>query len=185
MSKKLRYHTLLFIIVISFSCGIRTVLLKDGKTKVPLHSKAYLNKSKFTTSVLNRIDTAALYEEFDKRYNILSRLDNHIENSFYGAYKFYSNGCVNYFVLDRDSLARENDFNPLYSGYRGVYYEVNGFIKVDLFAEINGVGSIGKLQESILIKGDTLYVKEFKATSEGIYIKQKKIAPLVNYRGNW
>jgi len=165
---------------------MKTVTLQNGRTKVPAKSDVYKNKDKFHKSLLTLIDTAVVYEEFNKQYNILQRLDNHIETSFYGCYRFYPDGRLNYFVLNRNKPSDLNDFNPEYRGYRGVYYSENDKIRFDLFAEIDDMQNIGKITGTLIIKGDTLYVmRDVDKRYIDIYIKRELPPGYLDYKANW
>lgn len=183
MKKLFIYSAILFIVA---SCAMKTYKLQNGITKVPYDKKVYKNKSRFNKELLKIIDTAAVYEAYSEKYNILTRLDNHPENSFYGVYRFYANGCFNLFYFERDIIQKENDFNPNYRGYRGVYYKEGDEIKSDLFSIANDWGWTGKLNESLIFKGDTLYVKRDKSRGNiEKYVKRKLPAEYLKYKADW
>lgn len=181
------------VVFLLLSCNMKTYKLLNKRTKVPVDATAYNNKSKFNSLLLNNVDTSVIYEEFDTRYNILKRLDNHIESSIYNVYKFYPNGCINNFYLDRrNEPIPINELNPLFTGYRGVYYSENNKIRYDLFAEIDQRQHTGKITGTLTFSGDTLYVKRddrkgLNATdySTEIYIKRKLPPEYFVYKADW
>ena len=165
---------------------MKTYKLQNEITKVPFDKSVYKNKAKFNKELLRIVDTTVVYEEFSVKYNKLTRLDNHIENRFYGVYRFYSNGCFNLFYLDRELNESVHDFNPYYSGYRGVYYEEQTSIKSDLFSIANDWGWTGKLNQTLTFVGDTLYVRDDKPRSNTYkYVKRKVPFAYLNYKADW
>ena len=182
-------------IILSFillSCNMKTYLLEDKVTKVPFDSIAYNNRSKFTFSLLSIVDTNIVYEEVDMRYNTLARLDNHRDNSVYGIYKFYQNGRLNYFLINRDRLLNPNNFNPENSGYRGIYYSEKNKIKYDLFVISSELGEIDKQTGTFSFSADTLYsnrknAKGINATNYAtkVYVKRKLLPEYFQFKANW
>ena len=165
---------------------MRTFTLQNGRTDVPAKTIVYKNKAKFDKSLLNVIDTGVVYEEFNQRYNVLQRLDSHIETSVYGAYRFYLDGCFNLFSIRRNTPLNPNDFNPEYNGKRGVYYLKENTVRYDLFAEINQVGWTGKLTGSFTFSEDTLYVKsDISRRGVEIYIKRKLPPEYFKHKADW
>lgn len=172
--------TILFV-----SCEMKTYTLSNGITKVPADTTVYKQKVKFDTSLLSIIDTAVIYEEYSIESGMLKRLDNDITHRFYGVYRFYLNGCLNYFVLDKEYLVDTSYFNPDYDGYRGVYYLERNKIRCDLFAGSNELGWIGKLPATMMFIGDTLYVYKDYSKYKSIYIKRELPIEYFNYKSNW
>lgn len=165
---------------------MRTYKLKNNITKVPFDNKVYKNKIKFDEELLKIVDTGVVYEEFNEKYKILTRLDSHVENRFYGIYRFYLNGCFNLFYVDRNIPQKENDFDPNYRGYRGVYYREKGEIKSDLFSIVNDWGWTGKLNETFTFVGDTLYVTRYKSPNNPYkYVKRKLPIEYLKYKADW
>ncbi|MCH8904016.1 MAG: hypothetical protein IIA45_08900 [Bacteroidetes bacterium] len=181
LTKRLIYLVILFHLI---SC-VNTYKLSDGISRVPSNSKVYKNKSKFNISLLNTIDTSVVYEKYSIRYNILARMDNHPETSIYGVYRFYPGGYFNYFVLDRDIALDIKDFDPVYTGYRGVYYHEKNEIRYDNFGISNGLGWIGKLTGAFTFIGDTLYKKSDYSSYVQIYIKRELPKEYLKYRVDW
>jgi hypothetical protein len=172
--------------VVLMTACMSTYTLRNGITKVPAKPSMYKNKAKFDNSLLTLIDTGSIYEEFDKHYNVLTRLDTHIETSVYGVYRFYPDGTFNLFFIDRDKPLQPNDFNPEHNGYRGVYYSEENKLRYDLFAPSNGLGWIGKLTGTFRISGDTLYeIRDVDKKHIDIYIKRKLPLDYLDYKKNW
>ncbi len=163
---------------------MKTFLLDNKITKVPIENKVYYNKNKFNFSLLSVLDTAVVYEKFETKYNALARLDNHSETSIYGIYKFYSNGNINYFVINRNEQLTPNLFNPSYAGYRGVYYKDGDKIRGDLFAPADERQNIGKLDRFFSVKDDTLFVERQYGYID-VYIKQRLPPEYFIYKANW
>lgn len=168
------------IIAITFlsalmSCGISASLLRDNVTKVPRDSNVYSKASHFDLSLLSIIDTSVIYEEFEIRYGVLSRLDTNMETRTYGNYKFYSNGRLNYFILDRNEDLLPQMFDPAFTGYRGIYYLDEGRIRGDLFTSKSGMGELGKLSSTFEVKADTLFevVRNREIKYKRMYVKRK------------
>jgi hypothetical protein len=179
-----------FLICIIFmlqliSCNMKTYKLLNNKTSVPSDINAYKNRSKFDVSLLNIIDTSVVYEEYDRNYNILKRTDSHKENSIYAVCRFYSNGCMNKFFIDRKTVLTPNEFDPLYAGKRGIYYKENNKIRFDLFAEIDQQRHIGRLTGALTFNGDTLYIKRDDLSYREIFIKRTLPPEYFQYKANW
>ena len=49
--------------------------------------------------------------------------------------------------------------DPLFTGYRGIYYTENDIIRYNLFAEIGQRQQTGKITGTLTFGGDILYVK--------------------------
>jgi len=174
------------ILAVFIMACMRIYPLRDGITKVPVKTDVYKNKVKFDKSLLALIDTEAIYEEFDQRYNVLRRLDTHIETSIYGVYRFYPDGKFNSFGVHRRVPLDYNTFNPEYCGYRGVYYMEKGQIRYDLFAPSNGLGWISELNGTFRFSGDTLYViQDVDKRHIDIYIKRELLPEYRNYKALW
>jgi hypothetical protein len=161
---------------------LQTYKLENGIIRVPSKSNAYKNRTMFSSSILEIIDTSVVYEElaYDGSLRRNSMLDGH---EVYGCYRFYSNGNLSYFVILRDFPLDTNSFNPLYSGYRGVYYLKNGKILADIYVPVNGVGSMGKSKEEISVSGDTLVVKLYQRVDR--YVKRKLPLEYMKFKANW
>lgn len=172
--------------VLLFAACMKTITLQNGITKVPVKADVYKNKTKFDKSLLTLIDTKAIYEELDQRYNVLRRLDTHVETSLYGAYRFYPDGRFNSFGVDRNAPLDANTFNPEYSGYRGVYYLEKGQIRYDLFGPVNQLYWTGELNGTFKFSGDTLYViRDVDKRYIGIYIKREFPQSYLDYKAEW
>lgn len=156
---KFSYTTIVAVLIILFftTCRLKTFILQDNITKVPIDTSVYKNKVKFDSTLLNVIETDIVYEEYSTERNSLCRTDNHFDTEYFGVYRFYPNGCLNYFVLTRDDIIDTNTFNPQVRGYRGLYYKEKGKIHFDLYAESNELGHIGRLTGTLTVSGDTLY----------------------------
>lgn len=186
---KMKYgsnYLLILLVFGSMTSCIKTFTLQNGRTKVPAKAIVYKNKKNFDKVLLNVIDTAIVYEQFNNRYNVLQRLDNHIETSVYSSYRFYSDGSFNVFFMDREEPSSLNDLNPDYNGRRGVYYLKENNIRYDFFSAINQWGWVGKLTGEFTFSGDTLYVNRDVSPKEvDIYIKRKLPTEYFQFKANW
>ena len=135
--------------------------------------------------MLNTIDTSVVYEEYDRDKNVVMSFDKCTACRGYRIYKFYSNGCLNMFFVDRNSILPISEFNPLYTGYRGVYYIENNKTRFDLFAEIDQRQHTGKLKGTLTFSGDTMYLKRDDLNYTEIYIKRKLPLEYFTYKANW
>ncbi|OXA98646.1 hypothetical protein [Flavobacterium pectinovorum] len=178
----------IFILLLLFiSCGVKTYMLENGFTKVPVNATNYLEIEKFDLKLNKVIDTSCIYEQFNIEYKILSRLDKHVETNIYGVLRFYGNGRFNQFYLNRErnQLLIKNNFNPSYSGYRGYYNKKDSDIRFDIFAPITQTKEIGKLSGIINVQGDTIYLITSKYREAEIFIKRKVSNELLDFRANW
>src|SRR5688572_11090897 len=170
-----------FILPLLFlaSC-IQKTTLKNGRSRVATNPKVYKNRIFFDKSILNGVDTLAIYEEYnttfyigDKPVNVLARHNIENPNHHYSVYRFYGNGNFNKFYLDRNNETMNNEmFNPEYNGTRGVLYKKNGEIKGDMFAQINGAGGMGVLTATFKFKDDTLFYFPEISKRKYIFIKR-------------
>ncbi len=190
---KLTWIILAGTVLCAVSCSIlhmKTYTLANGRSRVPADNSVYANKSKFDQSLLDIIDTDAIYEEYNTHYKTLSRLDTNVETVTYGCYRFYPDGCLNFFTLNRNEVITAQDFDPSYRGYRGVYYLESRKIRRDLFAEINQQRDIGKLMATLEFRGDTLFLQSDKTSIDRnpqvrIYIKRKLPEDYLNFTADW
>lgn len=185
MNKISIFLTSVLIGLIIPSC-IKTKLLKDGITRVPIDNGVYINLKNFNKNLLNIVDTSVIYEEYNMRYKILQRLDNHFETDYYGCIRFYPDGRYNIFFLDKKERYDSNQFNSNYKGIRGIYYQNAEIIQYDLFTQIDGMGKFGKISGSFDFIGDTLIVKRFGYPTEiNIYVKSRLYMNFINYNKSW
>jgi hypothetical protein len=154
-------------------------------TKVPLRSKVYKNRYLFDNKLCELIDTNTFYYEYNTNVNCLERYNIDSKDNFYGVYKFYGNGNLNYFMIDKNKYLKNTDFDPDYGGYRGIYYSGDNEIRFDIFVRINSWGWFGKSEGSIYVRGDTLFVKKDVSHYPKIYIKMDIDRINTFYRGNW
>lgn len=179
---KAKYLIILCVLVLA-ACNMKTYILLDKITSVPSDTSVYRNKSKFDVSLLQVIDTAVVYEEYE------------VERSarrVYCVLRFYSNGYFNSFFVSKGEVLLPEQFDPNYSGQRGVYYKENDKIRYDLFAPIDELYHLGKISGTLTFSGDTLFMKRDdvrginKMTySVEIYIKRKLPPKYLQYKANW
>jgi hypothetical protein len=164
---------LYFLVAGLVSCGMRTTRLGDNITRIPKNTTVYKNRARFDSSVLKYFDTSVVYEEYNSWKGILSRHDSADLHGFYDIYRFYSNGFMNCFVIDRNKPLVPKEFDPEYNGYRGVYYKKGKKLIGELFSVINGMGQMGKIRERFIIKGDTLIKITGENRDRTLYVKRK------------
>lgn len=188
--KNLIFTLMLFCIT---ACA-PTVVLKNGFTKVPARPDFFKNKIYFDQSVLSKIDTDVIYEQFDDNYytnytkqeDTLARLNDKSVYHGYTVYRFYSNGCFNAFYLRKDKPELEKDmFDPDLSGWRGVLYKKKNRILGDTFTQLSGVRWVlGIKTQEFRFSGDTLYVY-FDKIHKHTYLKRVIDTHLLKHEANW
>ncbi len=177
------------IIFLTFSCNIEVIKLQDGITKVP-KSKNFFKKEyreKYKIINLNNVKYNSIYIEkyymdmftkeiFDSRKGY---------NSFLGAIKFYKNGTLNLFSIEKkiDSLPI---LNPQKRGYRGISYIKNNDTLIDIIVPISDTYKIGKKTYKAEIQGDSLIlIDNKKRNSVRIYIENTMLEKNLNYKSDW
>ena len=192
----MKYFIMTICLLFLFSCSIRTTTLENEITKVAVNKKKYKNLSRFDKSILDIVDTSVIYESFtEKNYygiddsetvNIVDRLNFKDSYSFYSCYKFYENGRVNLFALNKnDSILTKKTFDPNFRGSRGIYYKKNDNIFAELIGRVTGPGRIGKNRVKLKFVGDTLFVYSKPYNHERIYLKREIPNELLNHKAEW
>lgn len=152
--------------VILASCGIKTRTLLNGVTKVPIDKYLIFDSRTYNYDCQNIIDTSSYY---------IGKPDN---SGWIGTYKFYANGRYNWFYSLINSEGDSIRYNPLFNGYRGLYYCDGTKLICELYAPGNQMKKIKKLKRVITTYKDTLYVKrEFEKydTFYKLYDKTNKL----------
>lgn len=187
----------LFFVTILISCAIKTRMLDDQITAVPIDNKVFKNKLFFEKSLLNKIDTTAIYiSEYSYQSNKenFKKRDNKIYKSrdYHNAcYKFYGNGCLSYFSaydVDFYDSVKVNDLNTSINGQRGVYYIKDNQIQMDLFTIVgyNFKREYGINTSVIEIRGDTLLRKsKFDLETVNVCVKKKLPKEFLIYKPDW
>ena len=193
INKFFKFLCFFLIIVLVNSCGIKTKILNNGFTTVPLNENFFKNKILFNKSILSKIDTNVVYVEHDMytcHPNSFKKLKSlsYTNGNKSAMYKFYANGNVNYFSKDKNDSISNVNFNPNFSGQRGVFYQQKNKIYIDLFTIIGyGFGpsyNISKAQ--IKFKNDSLLIKrKFDKNSITVYIKQKLSQEKLKHKTQW
>ncbi|WP_196884890.1 hypothetical protein [Aureivirga sp. CE67] len=182
-----RYYIILLLFIF-ISCKTNFYLLKNNKTKVPKNNELFkTNSSPLDKKIFSKIDTNAVYEEYNILTNVPARLDyNNVENSIYNVYRFYSNGCFNSFYLDRDDFLHKKDFDPETNGRRGVFHIKNNKVVFKLFTEINQMQKYGIADGYFEIYSDTIYmIRPGKYPIVRKYVKRKLSNDYLNFKANW
>jgi hypothetical protein len=162
-----------FLFFTFISCSVKTQLLENNRTKVPKNKDVFSNKKKFNTNLLSVIDVKSVYKEIAN------------QNQYNGIYKFYSNGNLNWFFVEKNLIPSGSFFDPKINGYRGVYYYEKEKIKVDLFAEINGMGKFGIITKTLRFAGDTMRVINDKSGHTQTYLKVPLPKEYQEYKTDW
>jgi hypothetical protein len=168
------------------SCGSRTTTLLNGITVAPKDKSIFRNAGKFDSSLYGIIDTAVAYEEYRDvyryddiyhqyrhKYSALARLDTSgASDNFYSIVRFYPNGRLNYFVINRNKPFTARAVDPRYNGYQGIYYSEGEKLKIDLFTRTSGMGSYAIEKQTFRTRADTLYMKQRGSVYERTYVKR-------------
>ncbi|MFY9242118.1 MAG: hypothetical protein WAO74_03740 [Polaribacter sp.] len=185
---------ILFFLITTISCGIKTFKLKNGYSRAAINERVYKNKKYFEKSILRDIETQIIYEEYNKTFykgnkpiNVLARKNYENPYSYYQVYKFYDNGNFNLFILNRkEPELKSNMFDPEFTGWRGVLYSENNKIKGDLITQISGTGTIGVIKQTFEFKGDTLFIdRKGNSFEKRVYIKRKVPIELLKNNAEW
>ena len=176
---KQQHYIVLYLSMFLLTSCLRTRLLNDGYTNVATNPKVYKNKKYFDNSVLEKIDTAAIYEEVT-----IKGYDD--PNTNYGVYRFYSNGRYNLFHLNRDNKILTPDlFDPTINGWRGILYKEDGKIFGDLITQTGEIRwAISRQTQEFLVNGDTLIVT-VKNLHSNVYLKRRVPNYLLNHTADW
>ncbi|WP_333600369.1 hypothetical protein [Flavobacterium sp.] len=185
---------LLILFLSSFVSCYKTTILKNGHTKAPLNQKVFNNRIYFDPSILEQIDTTAIYEQYDtnfyigyeKQPNILARKNSQNNNHWYDVYRFYKNGNFSLFHLDRlEPELSQNMFNPNYTGWRGVLYKRKNKVLGDMFTQVGQMSwELGIRTTEFKFSGDTLFLEK-KNEFRYIYIKRKIDPKLLKHNAEW
>jgi|GEM_PF-4145143 len=177
-------------IFIGTICGIRSRTLKNGYKKVP-YDKEFFNKhyrKRYGVVNLKDVDYNAVYIEayiisavgdwFNSRQN---------NNTGISIIKFYNNGCVNKFYIDKNRIDNLPLLNPEIRGYRGILYKKNKDILMDIVANITGCYILCKYKYKVRIKGDTLFLKSKENSNKDTYVYLRKVLSEknLNYEADW
>jgi hypothetical protein len=156
---------------------MKTMTLENGKSKVPIKSEVYKNRSKFDRSLLSIVDTSVVY-----KYCWINGKTSNI----YGVYRFYPEGQFNEFIINGNRRSGERDFDPKFNGYRGVYYLENNRIRYDEFGPVTQNRRTGKLTGTFSFKGDTLFVIQDTDTRlVHIYLKHELPPECMQFKADW
>jgi hypothetical protein len=189
----------LLVIIIAISCDSpKSILLGDNITKVPLDNIIFNHKQQLS-KVSKDIDTLVLYEKFTKygyvpsneglpkkiKINLPERLNFKNPRGVYETYRFYENGCVNFFILVKgDSLTKE-ELNPQFSGYKGIIFKLNDEIAIDSYVQAGEMGNHGISRKFVKILGDTLIITGKGETYSEYFIKRKIPKEWLIYKADW
>lgn len=181
--------TIRFLIILLFlsSCNfIKTTKLLDGLTKIPLNKDFFDKKysEKFEVINLKQVDFNSIY------IASLSISDNGIYNlksggnPFIRGYKFYENGRINSFSLDKYHLDSLKTFDPIIRGYRGITYIKKEDTLVDIYLPISDNYRFGKSKYKAKINSDTLFlIDQYDVTY--IYLKKELSKENQEFKANW
>ena len=192
-----RIITILSLFVLVLSWGVKTRILEDNITVVPSNCEVFEKKSLFEKTLLNIIDTSCIYiEAFSYLTNgkDFKRIDKKVyyRTDYHTTYyKFYSNGCFNYFfALDTDfyKFLKTDNLNPKISGHRGVFYKKDKDVHLELFTIVgyNFKTTYGINSSIVEIRGDTLFRKsKFDLKYVNVYVRKKLPKEFLVYKPDW
>ena len=166
----------IFIVLMLLSCkSTPHLVLKNGKTPIPINESFFKNKNKFNKNLLNQIDTNCFYREL------------YIEDGWEYLIKFYSNGCVNKFYFEKGKEIKADFFNPEINGLRGVLYmNYDSLVKIDMFCAITPNRFLGIRETQIIVLNDSIIIEKFKGSYIDIkYQKVKVDSSFLKYKANW
>ncbi|UOY08654.1 hypothetical protein L0P88_08885 [Muricauda sp. SCSIO 64092] len=189
---------LILIMFLVSSCStIKTKLLEDGYSKVPVEEdffgKHYRNK--YEVNIPDNIDTKSIYvAEFFQDYD--GKMHNINSNGRFNktAIRIYPNACVSYFSISSSVKTNQisiNELNPDKTGYRGVCYKNGEDYFVGLVAPINDWYKIGKTVKKITIVKDTLFTQTYNKASRKfdksklVYLKKSLPIEKIQFQANW
>jgi hypothetical protein len=176
---------LITIVLVGEGC-IRTMVLQNGRNKVPVNPGVYKSRVKFDRSLLSIIDTSVVYESFSKKFQTVERLDNHQESNYYSAWRFYPNGNLNLFYFNKFIELGEKNYDPSFCGYRGVYYLQDSLIRYDLFGPIDEIRTIGRLSGTLTFDGEYLYVLEDSRFMDlEVFVKRVLPPECMQFKADW
>ena len=156
-----------FCLIIGFlfiSCeSIKNKMLQDGTTKVPIDKKFFDKKyrNKYEIVLSKMIDPNSVYVEsfyLDSNAKLFDSKKGH--NSFIGVLKFYRNGCLNNFIVNKDSLHSLPKLNPLIRGYRGICYKNERDTIIEIILPVDEVYNLGKKKYFLKTRQDTLVLTD-------------------------
>lgn len=167
---------------------IKSKKLDDEISKIPV-DKFFFHKNyrdKYPVMLLKMIDTNSVYIEsfyLDSKGELLSTKKGF--NSFLNGLKFYGNGCVNNFVINKDSLVNLPELNPLRRGFRGISYIKNKDTVIEIIAPIDENYTLGKKQYYLKVRTDTLFLEEKQTSLKYIYLRHKLNDTNIKYKADW
>ncbi len=184
--KKIKFLIiLLFLTSCSFSF-IKTNELEDGMTDVPFNKdffdKRYREKHEVIN--LNQVDFNAIYIE---SYSIS---DNGIfdlrsgSNDFINGIKFYTNGCVSVFGIDKNKINDQRLLNPIVHGFRGMSYVKKKDTLIDFYAPANSSYQFGKIKHKARVNGDTLFLTD-RYDIIDVYLKKQLTEKNLGFEADW
>jgi hypothetical protein len=187
MVKSFTFLILSFFII---SCGgIKTKHLNNSYIQIPLDDSFFIKnyKSKYKLVKFSSENYESIYlESFYTDYSGKFFNSKSGANSFIGAFKFYKNGAVNRFSLDKRKLNNLSILNPTKKGYRGVYYLKNGKQMISIVLPVTqNRKNYGVKDYEFSFKGDTLTIKEKNSNYKYIYLKQKLSKENLKFRADW
>ncbi|MDX6188493.1 hypothetical protein SGQ83_03950 [Flavobacterium sp. Fl-318] len=181
-----------FCLILGFffvSCEtIKYKKLDDGISKIPV-DKFFFHKNyrnKYEIALLKMIDINSVYiESFyldpkDKFFNSQKGF-----NSFINGLKFYGNGCVSNFVINKDSLFNLPKLDPLKRGSRGISFIKQKDTVIEIIVPIDETYNLGKKQYYLKVHADTLFLEDKQTSLRYIYLKHKLHGENTKFKADW
>lgn len=184
---RLRYCAFLFLLLLSCK-SIECKILGDGITKIPAGSGYFdENYRKFYSLKLPRgIEPNSVFiekyfvDEKNRWYPVSDGM-----NSFISAVKFYELGQVSLFNIQKDKPLDSLNFNPNYTGYRGVSFVSDRKETIEIIAPIDETYVLGKVRYYIELKNDTLSLRRKGFNQKTIYVRCFGCETKGNYDPDW
>lgn len=164
--------------------------LNNGITLVPKDSLYFVKNynDKKNVGIPKFIDTNNVYIESYYLFGP-NRIKYHRSDGWKSILKFYENGNVNEYFITNDENINNFNFNPEFSGLRGVLYRKESAWMIDIVGQITGVGTIGTIKYKVLdMSKDTIKLRWDRKNEStiNVYIRKKvKNDSILNFKADW
>lgn len=167
-------------------------ILEDGYTRFSSDSMYYIRNYRAIKNIglPNLIDTNAIYIE---SYYIFGRNREKFYSNDYDyvkIYRFYKNGAVNDFSMPKScDLKNPKNYNPQYTGKRGMCFFENGNWFIDVLAKSSELNTYGTYRYVIeAIAKDTIKLRWMRKNENTVYVyerKEIKNDSILSFNANW
>lgn len=163
----------IIILTVCSSC-IKTYVLKDGYTKVPVNDKLYKNP-KFSADVFKIIDTNSIYIDTFSLYRFTLSPPKYS----FTALRFYSNGLYNRFKIDNNRILLDDlgnvNLNFKETGSRGYYYYKDNELQLVSFGSENESYTTVTVESKIILTVDGLLKQVYRDNKVSYFYKKRAI----------